>query len=106
MNEGFLVNMEEFYPQNTTANTSYMAVDIKNLGACSFATKLALFNLGGIVNSSSDGSTQQVGNFDEGLLGSNYTFNFCEASLPTPKNCPQGEFYAFVEESSGDCHGF
>lgn len=80
-------------------DTSLISVDIKNLGACNYATDSALYNLGGIVPSSDAQDTQQVQTPAAGVI-----FNFCEAPLPTPDGCPSGDFYAFITDASG-CHG-
>jgi hypothetical protein len=65
--------------------TSLISVDVKNLGACNYATERGLYSVGGIV--SPDTNSLQVVE-QVGTASNNYTFNFCEAALPTPAGCP------------------
>lgn len=74
-------------------DTSLISVDVKNLGACNYATKAALYNVGGIVDGDKD-NTSQV---NQQMLtdGGIYYFNFCEAKVTPPEGCDDGDYYAY-----------
>ena len=81
-------------------DASLISVDIKNLGACSYATDSAFYNVGGIIDGDEKNTNQKDTRTTSDASPVIYTFNFCEAPLPTdqiPAGCPTDQdFYAFA----------
>ena len=80
-----------------------ISIDIK-LGACTYATDSAIYNLGGIVPEIDNSETQQVITLEALTVPpKTIKFNFCEAPLPPQDDCPEGDYFAFLTDTS--CHG-
>ena len=81
-------------------DASLISVDIKNLGACNYATDSAFYNVGGIIDGNKDNTNQKDSRTTADASPVTYVFNFCEAALPAdqiPSGCPTDQaYYAYA----------
>ena len=81
-------------------DASLISVDIKNLGACNYATDSAFYNVGGIMDGNKDNTNQIDSRTTADASPVTYVFNFCEAELPAdqiPGGCPTDQaYYAYA----------
>lgn len=81
-------------------------MDVKNLGACNYATDSAFYNVGGIMDDQKDNTNQYD---SRTAAGATFYFNFCEApidktkftGLPTQCQAIDGDYYAYRYDVNG-----